>query len=93
LVDIDNDLATRQNDLEQAANDWFRAKRERERTWATTFVSSDGPVDARKAAAINASCMIGVDEEARWEGLRAVVRVLGDRANIGMSLLRSQGRA
>jgi hypothetical protein len=32
-------------------------------------------------------------EEARYEALRAVGRVLETRANIGMSLLRSQGRA
>jgi hypothetical protein len=47
----------------------------------------------RTAKAEVATAHIGVEDEARWEGLKAVVRVLDTRAAIGMSLLRSHGRA
>lgn len=89
---IDHDLAIRQNALEAAALAWFRQKREKERARAIAFISAEGTVAERSAIADRDTSMIGVAEEAEWEALRAVVRVLETRATIGQSLLRSQGR-
>ncbi len=93
LEGIENDLAERQNGLETSAREWDVQKRERERTWATTFVPATGTVDARKAAAIEASAEIGMEAEAAYEAQRAVCRVLEARATIGQSLLRAMGRS
>ena len=92
LASIENDLAQRQNVLETAARAWFIAKRDREKEYAIEYMRAEGPVEARKAQAIRATSHIGVTEEAEYEALRAVVRVLETRASIGQSLLRSQGR-
>jgi len=93
LEQIEQDLADRQLELEEAALAWFRKKRDRERDWAVAFASAEGTDAKRKAHAIRESCHVGAEEEGRWEGLRAVVRVLETRATIGQSLLRSHGRA
>jgi hypothetical protein len=93
LVEIENDLAQRQNALEDAARKWFVLKRDRERDYAIEFMRAEGPVDARKSAALKVTSHIGAVEEAEWEALRAVVRVLETRASIGQSILRSQGRS
>jgi len=92
LEAIENDLAVRQNAIESAALAWFRAKRDRERQWATAYISADGPAHVRRAEADLAVATLGVLEEAEYESLKAVVRVLETRATIGQSLLRSQGR-
>lgn len=93
LEQIEHDLAMRQNDLEFAALRWFTLKRDREKKWAEAFLAAEGSVEARKARATQDTADIGMDAEAEWEGLRAVVRTLDTRAAIGMSLLRSQGRS
>lgn len=93
LEAIDADLAERQNALEEAALAWFKAKREREKEYAIAYQEASGTVDERKAAAVQASYLIGVESEARYEALRAVVRVLDTRSAIGMALLKAQGRA
>lgn len=93
LQEIEADLATRQNDLEQAALDWFRAKRDKEAEWAQAFLDAEGSVEARKATATLAVVDVGKNDEASYEALRAVVRVLDTRAAIGMAILKSQGRA
>jgi hypothetical protein len=93
LEAIEHDLADRQNELEDAALAWFTMKRTREKEWAEAFLSAEGSVEQRKAHAARDTAHIGMDAEARWEGLRAVVRTLDTRAAIGMSLLRSQGRS
>lgn len=93
LEAIEQDLAIRQAALEAAALSWFRAKRDREKEWAQAYIGASGPVQERKAKADLAVSAVGVLEEAEWEALRAVVRVLETRATIGQSLLRSQGRA
>lgn len=93
LEEIERDLALLQNDLEDAAFSWFRSKRGKEKERARVFMQSEGSVEARKAQADLATAHLGADDEARYEALRAVGRVLETRANIGMSLLRSQGRA
>jgi hypothetical protein len=93
LEDIEKDLALRQNELETAALDWFKAKRDREKSHAEVFLLDTGTVAERKAKADLATADVGCVQEGKYEGLRSVVRVLETRANIGMSLLRSQGRA
>jgi hypothetical protein len=93
LEEIERDLALLQNDLEGAAFSWFRSKRDKEKERARVFMQSEGSVEARKAQAELATAHLGADDEARYEALRSVGRVLETRANIGMSLLRSQGRA
>lgn len=92
LEAIDQDLAARQNALEAAAMAWFRAKRDREHRRATEFIKATGTVAERNAAADLETSMLGAREEAEWEALKAVVRVLETRASIGQSILRSQGR-
>jgi hypothetical protein len=93
LAAIENDLAQRQNIYEQAARAWFIAKRDREKEYAIEYMRAEGPVEQRKSQAIRATSHIGVTEEAEYEALKAVVRVLETRASIGQSILRSQGRA
>ena len=93
LTEIETELAERQNDLEACAFAWFTAKRERERTEALEFMRAEGSVEARRQQAKRISAAIGAEEEASWEGKRAVVRVLEARANIGMAILKAQGRS
>ena len=93
LETIEQDIATRQNELEATAMSWFRAKRDRERAYAQAYIEAQGTVDERKSKAIQASYLIGLEDEARYEALKAVMRVLDTRASIGMALLKAQARA
>jgi hypothetical protein len=93
LEAIEGDLAIRQNVLEKAAMDWYKAKRDREANWARAYISADGPAHVRKAEADLAVATVGINEEAEYEALRAVVRTLETRATIGMALLKTQARA
>jgi hypothetical protein len=93
LEAIEGDLALRQNLLEAAALSWFRCKRDQEEAYARAYVDADGPAHVRHNEAKLAVVGIGKNEEAEFEAVRAVVRVLETRANIGMALLKSQGRA
>lgn len=93
LAEIENDLANRQNLLEEAALDWYRAKRDREKARAVQFLSAEGTVAERQAIADRETATDGKQEEALYESLRAVVRTLETRASIGQSLLKAQGRA
>ena len=93
LEAIETDLAILQNDVEQAAMKWFVLKREREKARATCFLTAKGTDTARRMMAEQESAPVGAVDEARWEALKAKLKVLETRANIGMSLLRSQGRA
>jgi hypothetical protein len=93
LDEIEVDLAVAQNELEGIALAWFRAKREREVAEAMEFTRAEGPVEARRMQARRIAASIGVEQEARWEAKRAVVRVLESRANVGMALLKSMGRS
>lgn len=92
LNEIDIDLAMRLPALESAALAWFRAKRDKEHRWAVEYIQAEGPAHLRKAIADRETAMVGKEEEALYEALRAVVRTLETRASIGQSLLRSQGR-
>ena len=92
LEEIERDLAIRQNALEGAALGWFRAKRDKEHRRALAFLQAEGTVAERSAKADAATAILGMTQEAEFEALKAVVRVLETRASIGQSLLRSQGR-
>lgn len=95
LESIERDLELRQPELESAAEAWTRAKRDKEHQWALAYTKAHGEknVTDRKAAAILASELIGVDDEARYTALSKVVEVLNTRAMIGMGLLKAHGRA
>jgi hypothetical protein len=100
LAEIENDLAERQNEYEQAADDRARLVRDWERRIATaTAQAKGGDANARKQAALVMAATQDdlydrlKDAEARFAALHAVVKVLETRSTIGMSILRSQGRA
>lgn len=90
LEDIDTELALRQNDYEEAALNWFRAKRDLEKRRAECFLTAKGSVEARKALAIIEAGDVGKDEEAAYEALKAGIRVRETRVSIGQSLLKAQ---
>lgn len=92
LSEIENDLCVRQNVLEAAGLAWFRAKRDREHARAVAFLGAEGTVAERNAIADRETSLNGRNEEAEWESLRAVVRVLDTRATIGMAILKAQSR-
>jgi hypothetical protein len=92
LQGIERDLELRQNTLESAALNWYRAKRDLEHARAVAFLSAQGTVAERQALASKETAMLGKEAEAEYESLRAVVRTLETRATIGMALLKSQGR-
>jgi hypothetical protein len=93
LAEIENDLALRQNLLESAAMRWYKLKRDQEHQYAVEFMRGQGTVAERTARAKELTALVGREEEAEFEALKAVVRTLDTRASIGMSLLRAQGRA
>jgi hypothetical protein len=93
LQQIEEDLAGRQNLLSDAALAWYRAKRDKEKARAIAFLSATGTVAERQAQADVATALMGREEEAMYEAMKAVMRTLETRATIGMSVLRAQGRA
>jgi hypothetical protein len=93
LEAIEQDLAVRGSAFESAAMNWYRAKRDREKARAISFLSAEGTVAQRSAIADKETALIGQQEEAEYEALKAVVRTLETRASIGQSILRAQGRA
>jgi hypothetical protein len=64
------------------------AKREKERFRAKEFIGASGTVAERQAIADYQTATLGMEQEAEWEALRAVVRTLETRASICQSLLR-----
>jgi hypothetical protein len=98
LCEIENEMALKQNEYEAAALAHYRQRREKEKSWAEEFMSCafEGDrkrtVSEREAMADRQTALIGVEEEAQWEALRAVMRTLEARATIGQSLLRAQTR-
>lgn len=95
LEAIENDLAQRQNLYESAALEWFKAQREITRLKAHALLNSDKESVTEKKADgdLAAYDVAGASAEAEYEALKAAVKVLETRATIGMSILRSQGRA
>jgi hypothetical protein len=92
LEEIDGLIAETQNELEGAALSWFRKKAEREQAWTREYIAASGPAHVRKATADLRASTIGIEEEARWEAMKVKMRGLSDRGNIGMAILKSQGR-
>lgn len=99
LAAIEEDLGTRQNELETAAGDRARLVRDWEKRVAlATAQAKGGDANARKQAAL----VLAAEQDDLYErlsvaegsyaALSAVVRVLETRASIGQSILRSQGR-
>lgn len=95
LRDIEQDLARRQNGYETAARAWFSAKPQIERERVKAMLSADANSVAEKRAAgeLAALSAEGVEFQAEYESLRAVIGVLESRATICMSILKAQGRA
>lgn len=93
LEEIENDLAIRQGALESAAQSWYRLKRDKEKARALAFIDAEGTVAERQAIADRETALMGKEEEALYEALKAVVRTLETRASIGQSILRSQNRS
>ena len=93
LEDIESDLALRQPLYEQAAERWYRVLRDREYKHAVEFMKADGNTTERREKAKQETALIGLDEEATYQGLKAAISVMEARAMVGMSLLRSAGRA
>jgi hypothetical protein len=92
LLEIEKDLAVRQNEFERAAKEWYTAQRDIRKAYATAMLSSDAKsVTAQKAEAeIAAQAAPGSEHEAAYESLKAVIRVLEQRSMILMSVLRAQ---
>lgn len=94
LVEIERDLAMRQNNFERAALDWYTVQRDIKKAYATALLSSNASsVTAQRAEAeIAAQLTPGGEHEALYESLKAVIRVLEQRSMICMAVLKSQGR-
>lgn len=92
LDEIDQDIAGRIEDVEEAAAAWFEKKRDREQKMAACFMATVGTVAERRAAAEVKWATYGAEEEGAYEGQKAALRALETRGAIGMSLLRSYGR-
>lgn len=99
LADIEADLASRQNEYEQAADDRARLVRDWDKRLAIHAKQAKGPnSETRKAVALVAAIEQDdlyerlTDAEARFDALRVVTRTLETRATIGQSILRAHGR-
>lgn len=93
LQDLERDLGDRQNAYASAAEKSSRVCRKREHQHAVEFMkASGGTVTERKEQAREQTSLIGIHEEAEYEGLRAAIKVMETRSMILMSLLRSAGR-
>lgn len=94
LQEIEEDLGLRQNAYANASEKWHRALREREHRHAVEFMRAEGKtVTERKEQARELTSLLGITEEAEYEGLKAAIRVMEVRATIGMALLKAAGRA
>lgn len=93
LEEIERDLALRGPAYESAAEKWYRVLREREHKHAIEFIAALGNTTERREKAKQETALIGMVEEAEYEGLRAAIKVMETRAMIGMALLKSAGRA
>lgn len=92
LEDIEADLAVRQNAFESAARKWFAMQGDLRKDWASAFLTADGNTTEKRAAADKQMAGRGGAEQAEYEAMRAVVKVLEVRATVGMSILKAQGR-
>lgn len=91
LLEVEQDLAVRQNALGSAASAWVHAKREKERSRALALMAhrtTGASVSESTAVADSKVAVDGVTEEAEYTALRAVVQVLESRASVLQSLLK-----
>jgi hypothetical protein len=95
LSEIERDLAERQNTFERSARGWYDAQREIKRQHAIALLSSDQKsITEKKAEAdIAVSACEGVEYEAEYESMKAVIRVLETRSMVLMAVLKAQGRS
>ena len=102
LEQIEQDLAERQNDYEKAAKDRARYIRDWEKRLLIAQKTAHGPnAEVRKATAFVAAIEVDdgelyqnlTDAESEYDAIRVAVKVMEDRATIGQSILKSQGRA
>jgi len=93
LEEIEKDIAMREPVLEQAAQRWYVAKRDKEKARAEAFLSAEGTVAERSAEADKLTATMGAQDEAQFEAMRAVLRAMETRSMIGQSLLKAHGRA
>lgn len=95
LSSIENDLANRQNAFEAAAGAWYTAQREMKRQAAHALLGSKASsvTEKRAQADLAAYDVEGSAQEAEYESLKAVIRVLETRATVCMSILKAQGRS
>lgn len=95
LEGIEQDVFDRQEKGEGAAADFFRAKRDHELAFALKFMDATGTVTERKQKATKAlekdpAYLALLEAEGAYEGWKAVMRALEQRASIGQSLLKAQ---
>jgi hypothetical protein len=101
LEEIQADMAERQNEYEQAADDRARALRDWDKRLAICHAKFAVGTDAasRKANALMRAIEQDdlyerlSDAEARYEALKVVMKNLESQSMIGMAILRSQGSA
>ncbi len=93
LEEIEEDLAVRQLAYESAARAWFAKQGQIAKDRAISYRRATGNSTDRRAAADEEHGEDGAVEQAEYEALRAVVKVLETRATICQSLLKSQGRS
>lgn len=97
LEGIEAELAHKQNDYEEAAGEYARAKRDWELSFAKALVKSTQGSDERRKAeariAADTECgLVFAEATGRWEGLKGSVRALEARATVGQSILRAHTR-
>lgn len=96
LEELDKELANLQNSYEEAAESFYKTKREYEKCLAQEFVKASGANQReRESNALLALERDGgiyfqfVASEAAWEAQKAGFRVREARIGIGQSLLRA----
>lgn len=100
LEQIEDDLGHRQFEFEQAAEEKHKLARDYELRYARALVAADGDTLKERqaqaligmAAADDSIYQRHLEAEGKYEGLKAVVRVLETRSTIGMSLLKAHTR-
>jgi hypothetical protein len=92
LEEYQTELGTISNEYADVAERWTRAKRERELAYARAYMSATGQVTTRKEAATLESENVGLEDEARFVGLKGRIEVINTAAMIGMALLKAHGR-
>ena len=100
LDDLESEMATAQNELEDAAMTYFKLKHEWNRRMAIALRKAEGAnAGVRESNALievttdDVFYMNFVAAEATYEALKLSQRSRADRASIGQSILRAQGRA